>query len=122
MATTKVLLAKNQKVTFDGATLEGVREVDVDIDERTVDITPWNSEFASTLPVVADATLRLLIYWPEDWEKVKAKFMVWPVQPVMVGVTNAYTIKCLPVSVKVTQPIQGVVAWDCTFRAYSYAT
>lgn len=120
MATTKVLLGKNQILKLDGAALEGVREVDVDIDERTVDITPWNSQYASTLPVVADATLRLLIYWPEDFAKVQAKFMKWPVEPVTISVTNAYTIRCLPVSVKVVQPISGVVAWEVTFRAYSY--
>lgn len=117
----KIRLGRDQVLTLDGVVLEGVREVDVELDSRTVDITPWDGQYASTLPLVLDATLRLLIYWTEDYQKVASKFHKFPPQPVMLGISSVATIRCLPVNVKVVEPINGVVAWEVTFRAYSYA-
>lgn len=118
----KVRLGRDQVLTLDGTVLKGIREVDVDVDTRTVDITPWNSRFASTIPVVMDATVRLLIYWKEDWESIESKMFADPIEPVVLGITNAFSIKCIPAGARVTQPIQGVVAWEVTLRAYSYSS
>lgn len=116
----KVKLGRDQVLSLDGVVLEGVREVDVDVDSRTVDVTPWSSQYASTLPLVLDGTIRLLIYWKEDWDKVNAKLHKFPPQPIQLAVSNFFTIRCLPVSAKVMQPIAGVLAWEVTLKAYSY--
>lgn len=117
------VLGRDQVLTLNGSTLFGVREVDVDIETKTVDITAWNHRYGSTLPVSLDATIRLLIYGKDEWQSVRGIFDQHPPQPVTLGVTNGWStdIRCLPVSAKITQPIAGVVAWEVTFRAYSYA-
>lgn len=120
MPTTTILLGKNQKVSLDGQALDGVREIDIEVETRTVDVTPWNSPNASTLPLLADATVRMLIYTVEDWGKVKAKFLKWPPQRIQMSVTNAYDVPCLPVGVKVVGPINGVVAYEVVLRLYVF--
>lgn len=121
MPANKVILGRDQVLTLDGTPLEGVRELDIDVDTRTVDITPWNSRYASTMPICVDATLRVLIYWKEDWGRIATKMFANPPQPMTLSATNAFSVKCMAVGVKVVQPIQGVVAWEVTLRAYSYA-
>lgn len=116
----KVRLGRDQVLTLDGVVLEGVREVDIEVDTRTVDITSWEHANASTLPVLRDATLRLLIYWLEDWEKIKDKINAHPPEPVVLGVSNAYDIRCVPTAVKIAQPIAGVMAWEVTFKPYGF--
>lgn len=120
MPTTTILLGKDQQVSLDSNALEGVREIDVDVESRTIDVTPWNSPNASTLPLFADATVRMLIYTVEDWNKVKAKFLKWPPQRIILSVTNAFDVPCLPVSVKVVGPINGVVAYEVVLRLYVF--
>lgn len=120
VATQKVKLGRDQVLTLDGKVLEGVREVDLDVSTKTVDVTSWVSFNASTLPIVSDATIRLLIYWKEDWDKLSDKINQHPPKPVTLGISNAYTIRCIPSGVKIMQPIAGVLAWEVTLKPYGF--
>lgn len=115
-----IVLGRDQVITLDGSPLEGVREVSIDVDYKTVDVTSWSDRFASTLPIAMDATVRLLIYGQDEWGMVKAKMDADPPEYVTLGITNGYDVRCVPVSAKIAQPIAGVVAYDVTFKAYSY--
>lgn len=116
--TQKVKLGRDQVLSLDGVVLEGVREVDVEIDTTTIDVTPWNGTWRSHFPVVGDATIRLLIYWKENWDALAAKLMTSPPQAVVLEVSNGFTWRCVPTGVKVAQPIAGVLSWEVTLKPY----
>lgn len=116
----KVKLGRDQVLLLDGTVLEGVREVDVEIDARTVDLTSWSAQYSSTMPVCMDATIRLLIYWRENWALLADKFKPGGPYPVILAISNACAIKCVPTGVKVMQPIHGVLAWEVTLRPYNF--
>lgn len=120
MPTEQIVLGRNQTLTLDGAALDGVREVDVDIDTTTVDVTPWNGSWRSHLPVLGDATLRILIYWKSTWETFAGKLVQTPPVPMTLAVSNAFEWRVIVAGVKVQQPIAGVVAWEVTFKPYWY--
>lgn len=116
----QIVLGKDQVLTLDGVALDGVREVDVDIDTTSVDVTPWHSPWRSHLPVLGDATLRILIYWKSTWGTFAAKLLQNPPVPMTLAVSNGFVWKVLVAGIKVQQPIAGVVAWEVTFKPYWY--
>lgn len=115
-----IVLGRNQSLTLDGAPLNGVREVDVDIDATSIDVTPWNARWRSHLPIVGDATLRILIYHQETWNTLATKIVQLPPVPMTLSVSNAFDWRVLVSTVKVVQPINGVVAWEITFKPYGF--
>lgn len=117
-STLKVKLGRDQTLSLDGSVLEGVREVDIDLDMKTVDATSYEHGVASTLPIAIDATVRVLIYWAEDYEKFADKLNQHPPEPMSLAISNCPTIRCLPVKVAVKQPIDGVLAWEVTLKAF----
>lgn len=120
LLTEQIVLGRNQVLTLDGAALEGVREVDVEIDTTSIDVTPWYGSWRSHLPVLGDASLRILVYWKSTWESIAPKIQQHPPVPVTLSVSNAFSWKVLVSGVRVQQPIAGVVAWEVTFKPYWY--
>lgn len=119
---TKVKLGRDQVLSLDGTVLEGVRELDVDIDMTTQDITSWNHAWKSTLPLSADCTVKVLIYWKDDYDSFWGKFNKHPPQPLKLAISNVGSVQVLPAKIAVKQPMQGVLAWEVTLRMYDYAT
>lgn len=117
-STLKVKLGRDQTLSLDGSVLDGVREVDIDIDYRTVDATSFEHNVASTLPLVADASIRVLIYWKDNYDLFDAKFNLHPPQPMTLAISNCPTIRCVPVKVAIKQPIAGVLAWEVTLKPF----
>lgn len=115
-----IRLGRDQTLSLDGTALAGVREVDISIDYQTADVTSFEHQFASTLPVREDCTLRMLIYHQEDYDRVQAKLNQHPPQPVTIAVGNVGSAKFVPTAVKIAQPIDGVMAWDVTFKYWNY--
>ena len=116
----KVKLGKDQTISIDGTLLEGTREVDIDLELKTHDISSWDHAFASTFGTSLDATARLTIYWKEDYDRLHSKLTQHPPSPLAVNISNVGTVYCLPVSVRVTQPINNVLAWEVVLRMHSY--
>jgi hypothetical protein len=114
----KVKLGRDQTLSLDGAVLEGVREVDVDIDMKTQEVTSYWHDVSSTLPISVDATVKLLIYWADDWNQIASKFNQHPPQAVTLAISNGPTIRCVPVKASIKQPIAGVLAWEVTLKPF----
>ena len=116
----KVKLGKDQTISIDGVVLEGTRDVEIDLDVKTTEVTSWDHQYASTLGTGFDATLKLVIYWKEDYDLLRPKMTEHPPAPLEVAISNVGTIYCLPVSARITQPIAGVLGWEVTLRMHSY--
>lgn len=116
----KVKLGKDQTISIDGATLEGTREVDIDYTLKTTEITSWDHQWASTLGTTLDATIKLTIYWKEDYDTLHTKLTAHPPAPLAVAISNVGTIYCLPTAVRIVQPMSGVLAWEVTLQMHSY--
>lgn len=99
---------------------EGTRELDVDIDAKTCDVTGPAHGWASTLALAKDITVKVLIYWQANYDSFASKFYGDELQPVELGITNVGTLKAIPVKVSIKQPIDGVMAWEVTFKNWAY--
>jgi hypothetical protein len=117
---TRILLGRNQTVSIDGQTAEGTREVDIDIGGKTFDITSWEHKFSSTLVVSTDVTIKLLIYWKENFDKFANKFNVHPPERMTLGISGAGSWPVIPSSITIKQPIAGTVAWEVTCKLFIY--
>lgn len=115
-----VVLGRDQVLTLDGVTLEGVREIDLDYEMQTQDVTAWWHAFKSTLPVLADVSAKVLIFWKENYDDFADKLNRHPPEPMTLGISNAWTADFVPVSVRVVQPINGVVAWEVSLKLWTY--
>jgi hypothetical protein len=118
--TTKIKLGRDQVITLDGTPLEGVREVDFDLTSKTVDITSWVDDTTSTLPLHQDLSVRMLIYWQEDYDRIYEKWNKHPPEPMDVDISAFGKYRMVPESIKGGQPIAGVVSWEVTFRSHIY--
>lgn len=116
----KVKLGKDQIISLGGAALEGTREVEIDFNLKTTDITAWNHQYASTLGTSFDAAIKLTIYWKQDYDTLHPKLTQHPPTPLQVVISNVGTIYCLPTAVRIVQPISGVLAWEVTLQMHSY--
>jgi len=117
---TKVKLGRDQVISLDGIVLEGVRDVDVDIDMSTHDVTSWWHGWKSTLPLAGDVTIKVLVYWAENYEDFYDKFNKHPPERMDLSITNAVSCGCIPVKIAVKQPIAGVLAWEVTLKMWTY--
>lgn len=118
---TKVKLGRDQTISLDGVVLEGVRELDVDLDMSTHDVTAWWHDWKSTLPLAADATVKVLIYWQENYDDFYRKFNKHPPERMELSISNVGFVPCVPVKVSVKQPIAGVLAWEVTLKLWTYS-
>lgn len=127
MPTSRIKLGHNQTFTVDDTPYEGVREIDVDVTSREVDVTMWDQPWASTLPLVTDATLTVKLYYADEmsaiWQNMTAPH---PKTPLTLEITDSVsnsvllTLKAVVSSVRVGFPMGGVVPHDVTFRMWSY--
>ncbi len=116
----KVKLGKDQTISVDGAALEGTREVEIDFNLKTTEVTSWDHQYASTLGTSFDVTIKLTIYWADDYDVLHPKLTTHPPTPLEVVISNVGTIYCLPTAVRIVQPINGVLAWEVTLQMHSY--
>jgi hypothetical protein len=117
----KVKLGRDQTLTLDGVPLAGVREVDIQVDMQSQDVTAFDHSTTSTLPVRQDVTVRTLIYHKQDYDVIRGKFSLTTPTPALLGISNVASAKFVPVSVKIVQPVDGVMAWDVTWKIWNYA-
>lgn len=117
---TNIKLGRDQSLTLDGVPLEGVRELDVDIDAKTFEVTSFAHSWASTLTLARDITIKVLIYWQNNYDAFAEKFYADVPGPMDLGITNVGTIRCMPVKVAIKQPLVGVMAWEVTLKSHWY--
>lgn len=115
-----ILLGRNQTLSLDGSVLEGTREIDIDVQSKTVDVTGWDHVLASTLTLSQDITIKLVVYGQEDHLRINSGLSVEPPQPMNISVSNLGSADFVPVSVRITPSITGVVAWEWTFKSWNY--
>jgi len=118
--TSRIKLGHNQTFTVDGTPYEGVREIDVDVTSREVEVTQWDKPWASTLPLVMDATLTVKLYYPDEMAPIWQNMTAHPKTPLSLVITGLLTLKAVVSSVRVGCPMGGVVPHDVTFRMWSY--
>lgn len=121
MPTSRIKLGHKQEFKVNGTAYEGVRELDVDVTSREVDVTGWDHAFASTLPVLTDATLTVKLYYPDETTTIWQKLLEHPKQKIDVSVTGLISGTFVVSSVRVGCPMGGVVPHDVTFRLWNYA-
>lgn len=115
-----VKLGKDQTISLDGQPLEGTREVEIDYTLKTTEITSWDHQYASTLGTSFDCTIKLTIYWGDDYDLLHEKLTEHPPSPIALAISNVGTIYCVPTAVRIVQPINGVLAWEVTLQSHSY--
>lgn len=117
---TNIKLGRDQVLTLDGVILEGVRELEVDIDAKTFEVTSYEHPWASTLTLTRDITVKLLVYWQSNYDAFAAKFYSDVPTPMSLGISNVGSVRCMPVKVSIKQPISGVMAWEVTLKSHWY--
>lgn len=117
---TRVILGRNQSVTIDGATVEGTRDIDVEAGGKSFDITSWEHAFSSTLVVSTDITIKVLIYWKENFDTFAGKFNQHPPQPFRLGISGIGTWRVVPANISVKSGVGGNVAWEVTCKLCLY--
>jgi|LakMenE18May11ns_1017448.scaffolds.fasta_scaffold9664180_2 hypothetical protein len=117
----KVRLGRDQTLTLDGTPLEGVREVDIQVDMQGQDVTAFDHSTTSTLPIRQDVTLRTLIYHKDDYDRIRPSFSLTTPRPVTLAISNVASAQFVPVAVKIAQPVDGVMAWDVTWKTWNYS-
>lgn len=116
--TSKVKLGRDQTLSLDGAVLEGVREVEVGVDMKTTEVTSWEHDATSTLPLSIDVSVRLLIYWASDYVLFADKLNKHPPEPMTLAISNVGSVQCVPTGVAIKQPIDGVLAWEVSLKLF----
>ncbi|MBU6222271.1 MAG: hypothetical protein KGR24_05905 [Planctomycetes bacterium] len=117
---TRVILGRNQAVTINGATVEGTRDIDVDVGGKTFDITSWQDGLSSTLVLSADVTMKVLIYWAENFSTFANRFNQHPQQPFNLGITGVGTWRVVATNVGIKSSVTGNVAWEVTCKLCLY--
>lgn len=113
-------LGHNQDLKIDGTVYESVREIDVDVTTRETDVTGWDHAYASSLPVLTDATLTVKLYYPDEMSTLWSKLAEHPKTPIDLVITGLLQFKAVVSSIRVGCPMGGVVPHDVTFRMWSY--
>lgn len=121
MPTTNVKLGHSQKFRLDGTALSGTRDVEVSIDTKQVDVTAWNHSWVSTLPLQADCTIRATLYWQSELGTIFTRLFAHPKQKITLAIDGVISGPFVPVEVKIANPLNGVLAYDVTFKLWNYA-
>ncbi len=115
-----VLLGRDQTMLLDGVALVGTREFEVAIDGREFDATAWNGSWSSTLVLSANAAIKVLIYWKDNFQPFFAKFNKHPPQPMQLSISNSVFGTFVPAQIRIVTPLVGVVAWEVTLKHWDY--
>jgi len=70
----RIVLGHNQVMTLNGAAIQGMRDFDLDLSGKEFDITNWQHAWTSSIVICASATVKLLIYWEENYATFASKF------------------------------------------------
>lgn len=120
MPSLKVKLGHDQKFKLDGVAMDGTRDVDVTLESRQLDVTHCRGTWVSTLPLAMDVTLRVLLYWQENFDTIFAKFNQYPPQKVDLEIDGVLNGPFVPVECRIANPMANVTAWDVTFKLWCY--
>lgn len=120
MPTTNVKLGHNQKFKLNGTALQGTRDVEVSIDTKQVDVTAWNHQWISTLPLQVDVTIRATLYWQSNFQSVWSLINKHPTVKCDLAIDGVISGPFVPVEVKIANPLNGVLAYDVTFKLWNY--
>lgn len=120
MPTSSVKLGHNQKFRIAGVVMAGTRDVEVSVETREYDVTAWNHQYVSTLPLQVDVTLRAIIYYQSEMTNIWTKLNVHPPQRVPISVDGVVSGNFVPTAVQIANPLGGVLAYDCTFKLWNY--
>lgn len=118
----RIVLGRNQVMTLNGTAVQGLRDFDLDVAGKEVDITDWQHAWASSFVVSASATLKLLVYWQENYAAFAELFNKHPPisQSVRIAVAGLFDAYFVVSNVQVKSPINGNVAWEVTLRNTVY--
>jgi predicted secreted protein len=120
----RIVLGRNQTMTLNGQTIEGLREFDVDMTGTEFDITNWRHQWTSSIVICASATVKLLIYWEENYQTFVTLFNKHPAtsQLVRLAVAGLFSGQFSVSSVQAKSPINGNAAWEVTLKSMVYGT
>jgi hypothetical protein len=116
----RVELGHNQTLRVNDTALQGVREVDVEMSTRTIDITGWNHKYASTLPTVIDASLTVTLYYPNEVGQFWTNLRTHPKEPMTLQIDGLVRGPFVVSGIKIGCPMGGVVPHEVTFKQYCY--
>lgn len=116
----RVALGHDQSFSVNGSPLDGVRELDVDVTTRELDITGWDHAFASTLPTVADASITVTLYYPEEIAPFYTNLTTHPKQPMQLAVDGLFDGTFVVTGIRMGVPMGGVVPHEVTFKLFAY--
>lgn len=119
----RVLLGRDQSISLNGQAIEGVRDFDVSFAGREFDVTNWSHSWTSSVVLFSSATLKLLIYWQDNYVAFAELFNKHPVneQRVNLAVAGLFSGPFVVTDVQVKSPINGNVAWEVTLKPMVYA-
>jgi hypothetical protein len=118
----RIVLGRNQVMTLNGAAIQGLRDFDLDFTGKEFDITNWQHEWTSSIVLAASATVKLLIYWDENYQQFASLFNKHPAtrQLLRLAVPGLFNGQFTVSNVQVKSPISGNVAWDVTLKSMVY--
>jgi predicted secreted protein len=120
----RIVLGHNQVMTLNGAAIQGMRDFDLDLSGKEFDITNWQHQWTSSIVLCASATVKLLIYWEENYRTFQNLFNKHPAtnQLVRLAVAGLFSGQFSVSNVQVKSPINGNVAWEVTLKSMVYGT
>lgn len=120
----RIVLGRNQVMTLNGSPIEGLRDFDVDLGGKEFDITHWQHEWTSSIVLCASASVKLLIYWDQNYQTFASVFNKHPVtrQLVKLAVAGLFSGQFVVSSVQAKSPINGNASWEVTLTSMVYGT
>jgi len=120
----RIVLGRNQVMTLNGSPIEGLRDFDVDLGGKEFDITHWQHEWTSSIVLCASASVKLLIYWDQNYQTFASVFNKHPVtrQLVKLAVAGLFSGQFVVSSVQAKSPINGNASWEVTLNSMVYGT
>lgn len=119
----RIVLGRTQAMEMNGTAIEGLRDFDVSFAGREFDVTHWSHGWTSSVVLFSSATLKLLIYWQDNYVAFADLFNKHPVneQRVNLSVAGLFSGQFVVTDVQVKSPIDGNVAWEVTLKPMVYA-
>ena len=120
----RIVLGRTQVMTLHGQAIQGLRDFDLDMTGQEHNITNWQHEWTSSIVLCASATVKLLIYWEDNYQTFANLFNKHPAtrQLVRLAVAGLFGGQFSVSGVQVKSPINGNVAWEVTLKSMVYGT
>lgn len=115
-----IALGRDQYIEVDDQRLNGTRQFDVDVQMQEVDVTSWQHAWKTSLPVCAEVTVSMTVYGQEDAGVVIGKFNQHPPAKVKIALSSIGTGYFVPTQLRAAVPVDGIVAYDVTFKGFQY--